>query len=599
MKNLKLTFLITVLVTWISVFAQVNTVPMMMNYQGKISDSEGNPLNEEVLITFSLYADSEGGVALWSEMQEPVDVSDGIFHVLLGSVENFPENLFDGSTLWLGINVNNDGEMTPRSLLSSVPYSLKTASAGPDDDWQIDGENIYRESGNVGIGTIAPERKLEVSGTDDQFVRIASANNERSGIEFIRSSVIYRDWRIYNDGGNLYFNHNANNFSSGDGTNLLFLTYVNNRIGIGTEEPDATLDVAGHIKSEGMEIEGFLTVDEIHGTDYITSIKSPGSVEIVLEDEDFPGMNSGFDIYHTDGNPIFTVHETGNTKISGGTASVNLLIEADTDNSGETDHPTLTLSQDGGEVLGELGFFEDEGSNNLTLVNRYSGGALNLGAGGNTALKINGDHQFYFYDEDGVKTIEILTHENTTAGQIKLYKSDGAGGMVKSIEINGEYNPGGGAPTQGRITTEVLEITGGSDIAEPFAVNPDEEIRMGCLVSIDPENPGKIKLSDKAYDACVAGVVSGANNINTGLILKQKGSIADGEVPVALTGRVYCKADASFGKINPGDLLTSSSNPGHAMKVKKRRKAQGAIIGKALTGLDSGQGWVLVLVAMQ
>jgi NAD(P)H-hydrate repair Nnr-like enzyme with NAD(P)H-hydrate dehydratase domain len=54
--------------------------------------------------------------------------------------------------------------------------------------------------------------------------------------------------------------------------------------------------------------------------------------------------------------------------------------------------------------------------------------------------------------------------------------------------------------------------------------------------------------------------------------------------------------DASNGKIEPGDFLTTSNTPGHAMRVTDSGAASGAIIGKAMTGLDSGKGLVLVLV---
>jgi hypothetical protein len=65
------------------------------------------------------------------------------------------------------------------------------------------------------------------------------------------------------------------------------------------------------------------------------------------------------------------------------------------------------------------------------------------------------------------------------------------------------------------------------------------------------------------------------------------------------SGRVYCRADASHGAIEPGDLLTISSTPGHAMKATDPAKAQGAIIGKAITRLKEGKGLVLVLVTLQ
>jgi hypothetical protein len=119
------------------------------------------------------------------------------------------------------------------------------------------------------------------------------------------------------------------------------------------------------------------------------------------------------------------------------------------------------------------------------------------------------------------------------------------------------------------------------------------------VVAIDPANPGWLRLAEKAYDRTVAGIVSGANGLNPGLIMTQQAKAAGGTSPVALSGRVYCWADASNGPIRPGDLLTTSEVPGHAMKVTDYPKAQGAILGKAMTSLETGHGLVLVLVTLQ
>jgi len=119
------------------------------------------------------------------------------------------------------------------------------------------------------------------------------------------------------------------------------------------------------------------------------------------------------------------------------------------------------------------------------------------------------------------------------------------------------------------------------------------------VVSIDPANPGKLQLSAQAYDHRVAGIISGAGGVNSGMVMRHEGTLADGKQPVALSGRVYCWVDASQGAIEPGDLLTTSGTPGHAMKVGDSAKAQGAIIGKAMTGLKEGKGLVLVLVTLQ
>ncbi len=111
--------------------------------------------------------------------------------------------------------------------------------------------------------------------------------------------------------------------------------------------------------------------------------------------------------------------------------------------------------------------------------------------------------------------------------------------------------------------------------------------------------PGKLAVAREAYDKKVAGIISGAGGVRTGLIMGQEGTIADGEYAVALTGRVWCFVDAGFGAIQPGDQLTTSNTPGHAMKASDHDRARGAVIGKAMTGLESGKGMVLVLVQPQ
>ena len=65
---------------------------------------------------------------------------------------------------------------------------------------------------------------------------------------------------------------------------------------------------------------------------------------------------------------------------------------------------------------------------------------------------------------------------------------------------------------------------------------------------------------------------------------------------LALMGRVPVKATEENGLIRPGDLLTVSSKPGYAMRCADPKACEGAIIGKALEALESGEGMILVLV---
>ncbi len=153
------------------------------------------------------------------------------------------------------------------------------------------------------------------------------------------------------------------------------------------------------------------------------------------------------------------------------------------------------------------------------------------------------------------------------------------------------------------VYVKALQITGGADFAENFDVSAENHaasaIQPGMVVAIDPANPGKLNLSRRPYDRRVAGIISGAGGVKPGMTMGQEGTLADGKYPVALSGRVYVWVDATRGAIRPGDLLTTSATPGHAMKAGNPARAQGAIIGKAMTELKAGKGLVLVLVTLQ
>jgi hypothetical protein len=173
-----------------------------------------------------------------------------------------------------------------------------------------------------------------------------------------------------------------------------------------------------------------------------------------------------------------------------------------------------------------------------------------------------------------------------------------------AVKPNGRVGIGTSSPQQtldvsGTVRSKVVQITGGSDLAEPFEIVGAENVKPGLVVAIDTEHSGQLRIADRTYDHTVVGCVSGANGVNPGLVMQQEGTVAGGQFPVALSGRVYCWADASYGPIQPGDLLTTSDTPGHLMVVGDYDRAHGAIVGKAMSGLEAGQGLILVLVALQ
>jgi hypothetical protein len=208
---------------------------------------------------------------------------------------------------------------------------------------------------------------------------------------------------------------------------------------------------------------------------------------------------------------------------------------------------------------------------------------------------------------DGPNTLEFGAGipKETSAGKIgyQAFGSNdsldivGAGTLGSNRKIN--FWNEGGAYFTGSISTTILQIRGGADLAEPFDVSGND-IRPGMVVTIDAAHPGRLLPSANPYDRKVAGIISGAGGVATGLSMGHEGTIADGKHLVALSGRVYCMADGTTSAIEPGDMLTTSSLRGHAMRAADLEQARGAVIGKAMTALAQGErGLVLVLVNLQ
>lgn len=162
--------------------------------------------------------------------------------------------------------------------------------------------------------------------------------------------------------------------------------------------------------------------------------------------------------------------------------------------------------------------------------------------------------------------------------------------VVGNIHVSQDIIVGGNIRASGDVFLE------GADCAEDFDVEDTESLEPGTVMVIG--NNSKLSQCCAEYDKRVAGVLSGAGSYRPGIILGRQQSQHQ-RLPLALTGKVFCKVDAGYGSIEIGDLLTTSPTLGHAMKALEPLKAFGAVIGKALQPLREGQGLVPILVALQ
>ena len=381
------------------------------------------------------------------------------------------------------------------------------------------------------------------------------------------------------------------------------------RVGIGTTSPRRKLHVAGDAAKNASD--GQL---EITGR----TLTTMGLVDKSM----LLGRAASYGFVQSRNSEPLALNPVGNN-VGIGTAAPEARLHV---RGGENNQWGMILSSSGGSAFGlkishgwhghaHIPIFQAnawDGTIEVPRLGIYANGNVGIGTSTPGAkLDVRGTGA-------GLSGVALRTDNNNSSG-IGIWSttsSNDANVVITNTGmgdlIRGFSGPGGGnllfrVLNNGTTVTSVLQITGGGDLSEKFDVKaaPDsgieasEQIQPGMIVSIDPDNPGKLVVSGKAYDRLAAGIISGAGGLKPGMLLSQSGSIADGPHPVALAGRVYCWADASNGAIEPGDLLTAAASAGHAMRVDDYAKAQGAIIGKAMSALKSGRGLVLTIVSLQ
>ena len=199
----------------------------------------------------------------------------------------------------------------------------------------------------------------------------------------------------------------------------------------------------------------------------------------------------------------------------------------------------------------------------------------------------------------------------TTGGAVGLFgqafSPQGAAGLFANVS-GGDIIVGG----VGQPEVPVFRVDGngtvhanggfrpfGADFAESVAVKGGtEHYAPGDLLVIDASGERRLSLSQTPYATLVAGIYSTQPGVVASTHRVDE-ALPNNEVPLAVVGIVPCKLTAENGPITPGDLLVTSSTPGHAMKGTDRARMLGAVVGKALEPLQKGTSVIQVLVTLQ
>jgi len=137
--RMRLALLTTLILGLLLASSATGSIPKLMNYQGRLSDSQGELLTGTFSIAFSIYDVDVGGTSLWTETQQ-VAVENGIFSVILGG--QTPLVSFDGDR-WFGIAVNGDSEMEPRKQIVSTAYAFRAGNADDVKGKDINPKSVY------------------------------------------------------------------------------------------------------------------------------------------------------------------------------------------------------------------------------------------------------------------------------------------------------------------------------------------------------------------------------------------------------------------------------------------------------------------------
>ncbi len=568
-------------------------------YQGQLNE-DSLPADGDYDFVFRLYdAPSGGNEVAPAAGIDDWPVSGGQFMVQI----DFGSAAFDGDPRWIRVEVrpgDSVGPYTvldPRQPVTPAPYALYAfgGAGGGGGFWTASGSHIYNaNAGNVGIGTTAPLDELHVAGqaatlrledtanpggytlvedAQSTQLRISKANAGGDVVLDLdpkpldgAGSALVRFFRSTNTTGvkglRLHRGNSTTQISTllgVDGADSWFQAHGGN-FGIGTTTPLASFQVDGRLGEQTIRFSGsdgnYRFLQQLNSSDHAAWTFRPGT-----------------------GAPALRITYDGNVGVGTSSPVARLNAVADTDDAIRgSSIDGAGLIGNSGTGTGVFGSSATGKAGHFLIANTANGDNAVEGHTYGTGVAVHGH-------TEGDGWAGYFVNRSATNAKTALYcRTDGTG-----LAFHAE----------GTARVDVLEITG-ADVAEKFPTSESGAIEPGTVMAIDPASPGKLCIAAGAYNRRVAGVVSGAGDLPVGAVLGNlKGQHPDAP-PIALSGRVWVRCDASERAILPGDMLTTADRAGHAMAVADHARAHGAVIGKAMTALEQGEsGLVLVLVNLQ
>ncbi|MFC1475719.1 tail fiber domain-containing protein [Candidatus Zixiibacteriota bacterium] len=221
MQRRTLLYLSAVLILLGATSTALADVPPLINYQGVLLDSGGNPVTTPTNVFFSIWDAPLGGAALWYEAHSVTPDANGLISVLLGSAGYpIPDTAFNGAERYLNIKVGADPDITPRLRLASAPYAFRVATVDGatggiisgdvsiQSDLAVDGDITATGKATIGPGHTSTGGKAFAAGEGNSttgnwssasgFNNIASGNLSTIGGGTTNQATL--DWTVVGGG---------------------------------------------------------------------------------------------------------------------------------------------------------------------------------------------------------------------------------------------------------------------------------------------------------------------------------------------------------------------------------------------------------------
>jgi len=340
-KNIMKKFLTTT-ITCLLIFlvSEIQSQTANLSIQGVLRTSEGDAVeNGDYDLTFKLYTAAATGNPLWEETIKEVTVKGGIYSVILGSGSTPLDAAFD-QPYFLGVSVEGGTEMIPRAKLTSSPYALSL----------IGDDNVFPNSGNVGVGSASPQSKLTIARGNGTLGLDAEESADNSAVISTKSDGLEFSTEGVNNG--YYF--------AGESVEVMRVK-KDGMVGIGTDDPQHPLHIVGD--DDQLKIEG-----TNHAKLTFSKLTTNASI--------------GFDA--NNGNDLILANPNNDLRLNASGISLNPSNTVQINKDGEalqlvgTDSVTLAFYPQGtgGTSSASIGFNDREDSDDFSIVTY--GGDLRL-----------------------------------------------------------------------------------------------------------------------------------------------------------------------------------------------------------------------------